>query len=101
LLLTSDHEGLGNVIIEAMYCGLRIVSTDCGEGVHEILRDGDYGSIVPPRDPAALAKAIASRLSVSHDPQQQMAGAQRFQPAFIAQQFLTLLRGEPVERTVR
>lgn len=89
LVLSSDREGLGNVIIEAMYCGLRVVSTDCGAGVHDILLDNRYGTIVPPGDKYALAKAIATELRTQHSHQDQMKGAQRFLPSVIVQQFLT------------
>lgn len=94
LVLSSDREGLGNVIIEAMYCGLRVVSTDCGEGVHEILLDGEYGTIVPRNDAAALARGIETELSCRRDPRRQIEGAQRFLPRLIAHQFLATIRGE-------
>ena len=62
LVLSSDREGFGNVIVEAMLCGLRVVSTDCGGGIHDILLDDRYGTIVPPNDAFALARAIENEL---------------------------------------
>lgn len=88
LVLSSDREGLGNVIVEALFCGLRIVSTDCGGGVHDILLDNLYGTIVPCRDKFSMAASIAHELQANHDPQIQAQGAQRFLPAVIVQQFL-------------
>ena len=92
LVLSSDREGLGNVIIEAMLCGLRVVSTDCGEGIHDILLDNRYGTIVPIKDKVALAKAIEAELAARHLAQDQIAGAQRFLPQVIAEQFLEAMR---------
>lgn len=88
LVLTSDHEGLPSVIIEAMLCGLRVVSTDCGEGVHDILLGSRHGTVVPARDARALARAIETELLTTFDPEEQIAGARRFLPAEVSRQFL-------------
>jgi glycosyltransferase involved in cell wall biosynthesis len=87
LALTSDREGLGNVLIEALYCGLRVVSTDCGRGIHDILLDNCYGTVVPTGDPSALAKAITEALDAPCFTKWQIGGAQRFLPVEIARQF--------------
>ena len=97
LVLSSDREGFGNVIVEAMLCGLRVVSTDCGEGVHEILLDDRYGTIVPQHDAFALARAIENELLIPHDAQEQIAGAQRFLPQVIAHQFMAAIFGDGVK----
>ena len=59
-VLSSNNEGFGNVLIEAMYHGLTPVSTDCPTGPGEILDGGRYGYLVPCRDADALAVAIAT-----------------------------------------
>jgi glycosyltransferase involved in cell wall biosynthesis/GT2 family glycosyltransferase len=62
-VLSSMHEGFGNVIVEAMVCGVPVVSTDCKSGPNEIIENGKSGLLVPPRDPDALADAILKILS--------------------------------------
>lgn len=57
-VLSSRYEGFGNVIVEAMTCGLPIVSTDCPGGPAEILKNGECGLLVPPNNIEILADAI-------------------------------------------
>ena len=57
-VLSSDWEGFGNALVEAMACGARIVSTDCDYGPREILDHGRLGRLVSPGDSVALADAI-------------------------------------------
>lgn len=51
-------EGIPLRVQEAMAHGLPVVATDVG-GIREIITDGEDGIIVPPRNPAALADALA------------------------------------------
>ena len=55
--LPSYREGLPKVLLEAAACGRPLVTTDA-PGCREVVRDGDNGIVVPPRDPTSLARAI-------------------------------------------
>jgi glycosyltransferase involved in cell wall biosynthesis len=57
LVACSTYEGFGMVIVEAMSQRLPVVATPVG-CAPMLIRDGDNGVIVPPRDPAALAAAL-------------------------------------------
>lgn len=61
-VLASQQEGYGNVLIEALYAGLPVVSTDCPTGPREILGNSEYGILVPRRDPVRLAQALDDAL---------------------------------------
>jgi glycosyltransferase involved in cell wall biosynthesis len=63
LALTSDVEGFGNVIVEALAAGLSVVSTDCPSGPSEILMRGQYGILVPTGDPQRLAEGFVTALT--------------------------------------
>ncbi len=62
-VLSSRWEGLPGVLIEALYCGVPIISTDCPSGPREILANGKYGKLVPVGDVDDLAKSIEGLLN--------------------------------------
>src|SRR6185369_13738156 len=59
--ISSTYEGTPLTLFEAMAAGRAIVSTAV-DGCRELLREGETGLLVPPRDPAALAAALLRAL---------------------------------------
>ena len=60
--MSSVTEGLGTSLLDAMACGKAIVATDTG-GIPEVVDPRVTGTLVPPRDPRAMATAIVSLLT--------------------------------------
>ena len=90
-VLSSQWEGFGNVVTEAMACGTPVISTDCPHGPREILEDGKWGTLVPVANGAALADAMRGALS---NPEQHRVRAKaarahvtRFEAAEITRQY--------------
>jgi glycosyltransferase involved in cell wall biosynthesis len=62
LVLSSLSEGLGTILTEAMLCRLPVIATSVG-GIPDIVSPGYTGTLVPPKDPVALAKALDALLA--------------------------------------
>ncbi|MDD5277115.1 MAG: glycosyltransferase [Methylovulum sp.] len=60
-VLATANEGWANVFLEAMGCGLPVVTTDVG-GNREVVRNPDLGTIVPFGQPEALLSALLEGL---------------------------------------
>jgi glycosyltransferase involved in cell wall biosynthesis len=58
LLLASENEPFGRVLVEAMACGVPVVASRSG-GVPEIVRDGKDGILVEPGEAGLMAEAIS------------------------------------------
>jgi len=54
---TTPQEGLGSVLLEALAAGLPIVASDV-PACRELLADGRFGALTPPREPQLLAEAV-------------------------------------------
>ncbi|WHN64928.1 glycosyltransferase [Cysteiniphilum sp. QT6929] len=82
VVLCSDYEAFGNVIVEAMICGTPVVSTDCRSGPKEILVENMAKYLVPCNDPLALAKSMEEALAFPVIATQQQLEKFSFESAF-------------------
>lgn len=90
-VLSSDYEGFGNVIVEALACGTPVVSTDCPYGPSEILDGGRFGRLTPVGNARALADAMLETLDVPPSRELLRARAADFGRAKIASEYLSML----------
>lgn len=92
LVLSSNCEGFGNVLIEAMSVGTPVVSTDCQSGPREILENERYGRLVPVGDINALANAMYTSLNDQHNINALKSRADDFSVDKIAKQYIGALK---------
>ncbi|GFE58484.1 glycosyltransferase family 4 protein [Geobacter sp. AOG1] len=82
IVIASDQEGFGRVVVEGMALKKPVVSTRCG-GPEEIIVNGETGYLVPISDPEALAEHVM--LLLNNDQQRSamgLAGYKRMQEHF-------------------
>ena len=93
-VLSSDWEGFGLVLAEALVCGASVLSTDCPHGPVEILEGTDNTALTPVGDADAMAKAILDILAKKASSALNNAGAMsRYDKAAIGQAYKTILEG--------
>jgi glycosyltransferase involved in cell wall biosynthesis len=90
-VLSSNWEGFGNVIVEALAAQIPVVATNCRSGPAEILEGGRYGRLVPVGDPVALSQAIEEILSGKNCFLAAQERAQDFSPRRVARSYLEVL----------
>ena len=66
--LSSNWEGFGIVLLEALTCGTTIVSSNCPTGPSHILGNGSYGYLSTPENVDEFANALIKSLSHPMDP---------------------------------
>jgi len=95
-VLATRNEGWANVFLEAMACGLPVVTTDVG-GNKEVVASADLGTVVSFGDPGALYAALAAALAKPWDAERIMqyarANAWEHRVALLVQKFRELANG--------
>jgi glycosyltransferase involved in cell wall biosynthesis len=92
VVVSSLREGFGNVLVEAMACGVPIAATACPHGPAEILEQGALGPLAPLGDASGLAQAMLTALSDPVDPALLKARAACFSTDRIGDAYLALFQ---------
>lgn len=97
-VLSSQFEGMPNVLVEALAVGTPVVATDCPTGPRELLDGGAGGELVPVGDVEAMADAMDRQLGDSGRVQQQLEHVQdtleEFRPEQSCKRYLALIDGD-------
>ena len=87
---SSITEGCPNALMQALACGIPVISTDCAGGSSELLQDGKWGRLIAVGDYRAMATAIAMTLEAAIHPDVTQR-AKDFAHDRIARQYLRIL----------
>ena len=92
IVLSSEYEGMPNCLIEAIGCGIPIVSYDCPIGPREIVVDDVNGYLVKYNDINQLAEKIMECLNRDWKEEDIQKTAEKFDVSYIADEYLDLFK---------
>ena len=90
VVLSSEYEGMPNCLIEAVGCGIPIVSYDCPIGPREIVVDDVNGYLVKYNDIVQLAERMEECLKRDWDEEAIRKTAEKFDVSYIANEYIGL-----------
>jgi glycosyltransferase involved in cell wall biosynthesis len=91
-VLSSRWEGLPGALIEALFCGVRVIATDCPSGPREVLSGGRHGQLVDVGDVRTMAEAI-DRALARQVPVAEATSWRPFEQRHVVDQYIAALFG--------
>lgn len=95
LILTSDYEGFGLVLAEALGHGVPVISSDCPVGPRDIVQHGQNGYLFPPQNIGALRNLVVGVISGQlnlPEPEECVRSVMKFQPGVVVQNMVDALQ---------
>jgi glycosyltransferase involved in cell wall biosynthesis len=93
--LSSSSEGFPTVLLEALSCGMQVVSTNCRSGPSEILDNGNYGFLCFPRDVRSLANSIREAIVNPKSPDKIRLWLEQYSLPTIVDSYISILVRQP------
>lgn len=92
LILTSNYEGFGMVLAEAIACGVPVISFNCPTGPSEIVIDGINGYLIPQGNVDLFAKRLDKALEQEWNSKRIAETASKFHPDTVIKGYLEVIK---------